>query len=152
MSVAWLQRGSDDFAKVEAFISRKIFGTAQAMLGDTAMVSMNAAGDALGAALFQNFYRSFGTIEISAAAVSPRWLSRSVLFEMFTYPFDQLGCQAVILRCDPENAVMQRIATAYGFERYEIPRLRGRDKAETIHVLADDVWRKNGYHKEHVNG
>ena len=120
------------------------------MPGNTMLVSLDRAGEALGAAIFQNYNPDHGTIEISAAAVSPKWLSRSVLREMFEYPFGQLACQAVVLRCDPGDNRLGRIFTAYGFERYDIPRLRGRDRAEAVYILADDVWRANGFHKENV--
>ena len=111
------------------------------MMGDTAMVSIDGQGRALGAVVYQNFQPEYGTIELSAAAQSKRWLSRSVLKDMFDYPFNQLGSQAVILRCAENDTVMGRIAPAYGFTRYDMPRLRGRDQAETIYILPDDVWR-----------
>lgn len=145
MKAVWLQRGDEAFAVVERFISAKIWGAPRAMPGNTIIVSANDAGDALGAAIYQNYTQEHGTIEISAAAISPRWLSRKILREMFNYPFDQLGCQAVILRCDQDDKVMARIAQAFGFKRYDIPRLRGRDAGEAIYVLADDVWRGNGF-------
>jgi len=118
------------------------------MPGDTIIASADSAGNALGAAIYQNYDPEHGVIELSAAAASPRWLSRKVLREMFSYPFDQLGCQAVAMRCDTDNSRLARIFTAYGFKRYDIPRLRGRDKGEAIYVLADDDWRANGFHKE----
>lgn len=148
MNPVWLQRGSADFDAVERFISTKIWGAPRAMPGDTILASADSAGSALGAAIYQNYAPEHGLIEMSAAAVSPRWLSRGILREMFSYPFDQLGCQAVVLRCDTDNGRLARIFAAYGFKRYDIPRLRGRDRGEAIYVLADDVWRANGYHKE----
>lgn len=147
-----MQRGSMDFEAVERFVSTKIFGHEKKMFGDTAIVSLGSDGRPRGAAVFQNYNAKHGTIEISAAAISPRWLSRGILREMFGYAFDQLKCQAVVLLCDPDDKVMGRIAPAYGFKRYDIPRLRGRDKAEAVFVLADDDWRGNKFQKEPVNG
>ena len=145
MKAVWLQRGSVDFDAAERFISAKIWGAGRRMPGDTILASSDRAGNALGAAIYQNYHPEHGVIEISAAAVSPRWLSRQILREMFDYPFEQLGCQAVVLRCDQGDKVMARIAQAFGFARYDIPRLRGRDAGEAIYVLADDVWRGNGF-------
>lgn len=106
----------------------------------------------LGVALFHNYDPRAGVIEVTAAASSRRWLTRPVLLELFSYPFRQLGCQAVVMRCDPQDKALGRILTAYGFTRHEIPRLRGKDKAEAIFVLGDDDWKANGFHKENRHG
>ena len=150
MTPVWLQRGADGFDAVERFISAKIWGKPSAMPGNTIIVSRDSEGNALGAAIFQNHNPDYATIEISAAAASPRWLTRLVLREMFEYPFNQLGCQAVVMRCDPNDKRLSRIFGAFGFARYDIPRLRGRDIGEAIYVLADDAWRLNNFHKEPV--
>lgn len=81
------------------------------------------------------------TIRMSAASDSKRCLTRDILYRMHEYPFDQVGCQAVVLQVSEHNAVMLRIAKALGYEQYRVPRLRGRDEAEIINVLHDDVWR-----------
>ncbi|MNL77791.1 hypothetical protein D3C87_2040460 [compost metagenome] len=60
---------------------------------------------------------------------------------MFGYPFDQIGCQMVVLRVSEHNAVMIEIAERFGFKAYRIPRLRGRDEAEILFTLTDDDWR-----------
>jgi RimJ/RimL family protein N-acetyltransferase len=102
----------------------------------------------IAAVLFHNWDRSAGVVEISAASDSKRWLSRGVLLDLFRYAFHELGCQAVVARIDGNNRSLARIFTAYGFKRYDIPRLRGRDATETLFVLADDHWRRNGFHKD----
>ena len=149
MTPVWVQRGQPAFEVVEDYIASGIWGKKRNMLGDTAIASIGSDGSLCGAAMFQNYTPEFGTVEISAAAASPRWLSRKVLWEMFSYAFDQIACQAVVLRCDPAASRVSRIFGAYGFKRHDIPRLRGRDKPEAIYILADDDWRGNGFHKEH---
>src|SRR5690606_2224075 len=79
-----------------------------------------------------------GAIEVSGAADTPRWLTKKVLWEMFAYPFEHLGCQIVVMRVSTENTRLHRILTAYGFECYRIPRLRGRHEDELIFTLTDD--------------
>lgn len=152
MTPVWLHRSQPGFGDVEAYVSTSIWGEPREIPGDTALLSVAPSGDLVGAAIFQNYNADAGTIEISAAASSPRWLSRRVLREMFSYPFDQLGCQAVVLRCDPASRRLDRILTAYGFNRHDIPRLRGRDCPEAIYVLADDAWRSNGFHRRSQHG
>lgn len=99
--------------------------------------------------LFHNWHRDEAVMELSAASTSRRWLTRPVLKAMFAFPFEGCGCQMVVLRVSEQNAVMRRIARAYGFSEFTIPRLRGRDEAECILTLTDDGWRGNGFHKEY---
>lgn len=135
------------YGALQDYISARIWGSPRAMPLGNIMAAV-ADGRVNGAAVFHNYNPDAETIEISAAADNPRWLTRPILREMFGFAFDQLACQAVILRCDPANDRLGRILTAYGFTRYDIPRLRGRDKAEAIFLLADDAWRANGFHKD----
>jgi hypothetical protein len=37
---------------------------------------------------------------------------------------------------------------AYGFERYRIPRLRGRDEAENVFVLTEENWASNKFNRK----
>lgn len=150
MTTVWTNTGGL-YSAIEAFLAARIWGKPQALPLGTAM-AVARGNIIIGAALFNNYQPDAGTIEITAAADDPHWLSRAALFEMFAYPFGQLGCQAVILRADPGNARLARIAVAYGFERHELPHLRGRGRSEAIYILTDDAWRGNGFHKENAHG
>ena len=105
----------------------------------------------IGGVLFHNWQPKNGVVQISAASDSKRWLTRTILKEMFAYAFETMGAQAVVA-CMDAGRPLARIFEAYGFKRYDVSRLRGRDKAETIMVLGDDEWKLNGFHKETVNG
>lgn len=91
--------------------------------------------------VYHNWYPANGVIELSSASDSKRWLTRRVIHAMFAFPFSQIGCQLCILRVSERNKPMLRIAKAYGFNEYVIPRLRGRNEAEHILTLTDDQWR-----------
>ena len=127
------------------FISERIWGAPQAMPDGTVLAVADEC-QVIGACLFHNWQRDAGVIEMTSASTSARWLSRPVLREMFGYAFDQLGCQAALMRVDPANERMCRIAAAFGFKRFDIPRLRGRDKAEALYILGDDEWREGRFH------
>lgn len=151
MEVFWCRSDSPQGRAVLGFLSQRIWGEKRELPSGEVMAVLD--GDKLaGAVLFNNYDARAGTIELTAAAASKRWLTRAVLLEMFAFPFVQIGCQAVVLRCDPADKALGRILTAYGFKRYEIPRLRGRDKAEALFILGDDEWRSNGFHKENAHG
>lgn len=137
------------FAVISDFVSTRIWGKPRPFLGNTAM-GVISGKDLVAGVVFSNYDSDAGVIEMSAASDNARWLTRPILWGMFSYAFRQMKCQAVVLRTDPANTRLARILTAYGFDRYDIPRLRGRDKSEALFILADDVWRNNGFHKENV--
>lgn len=146
----WVHHSDPRYAVLTAFIAQKIWGNPRPMSDGTLAVSVTQRGMAV--VLFHNWDAAAGVIEITAASDDPRWLSRPVLWELFNYPFATLGCQAVVARIDPERDRLARIFTAYGFKRYDLPRLRGRNKGEAVLILGDDDWRANGFHKEHAHG
>lgn len=139
------------YAKLCEFVSLRVWGTANDFGRGTALGV--ADGKRIISALIYHDYQPMAeVVQISGAADSPRWLTKPILWQMFDYPFNQMGCQAVVMRVDETNKRLKRILKAYGFKDYTIPRLRGRDKAECLYVLGDDEWRTNGFHKEHMNG
>ena len=146
MNVIWAHPSQGEvYTALVRFITGTIWRDAREMIGGTIMAVADGKS-IIGACLFYNWDRASGVIEITAASASPKWVTRQVLREMLRYPFEQLGCQAVIARVDPDNARMCRIASAFGATRYDIPRLRGRDKAEAIFVLGDDEWRAGRFY------
>jgi len=106
--------------------------------------------DLVGAVVFNNYQPESGVIEMHGASVTPRWLTRPVLWAMFNYVFNDAGCQMAVMRVSERDRRLPRILTAYGFEHVTVPRLRGRDEAERIFWLTDDAWRQNGFHKENA--
>lgn len=117
-------------------------------MSDGTILAVENEGKIIGACLFHNWQPDEGVIELTSASVSAKWLNRRVLRSMFDYTFNVLNCQLAVMRVAPENTRMCRIASAFGFKRYDIPRLRGRDKAEALFILGDDEWRAGRFAKE----
>lgn len=146
MKPLWLHPSADGFVPVVEYLEARIglrlsgsdIGTVMAVVDGSAI-----AGDVL----FHNYDPGFGTIEISAASDSKRWLTRPILREMFGYAFGQLACQAVVARMDASRK-LTRIFTAYGFKRYDVPRLRGRGTVEAVIVLSSEDWQDSKFQKE----
>lgn len=136
------------FREAGRYVSERVWGGYREFGQGTAMLVLDDK-NVIAVMIHHNLDRGAGVIEISGAADSARWLTKPVLWELFAYPFKQLQCQAVVMRVDPENSRLDRILKAYGFARYDIPRLRGRNKPEAVYVLGDDAWRANGFHKEY---
>jgi RimJ/RimL family protein N-acetyltransferase len=90
--------------------------------------------------VYHNYDRVSGVIELSSASDDPRWLTRDTIRLMFSYPFDQLNCQMVVLRVAESNTRMRKIAKKFGFTEYLIPRLRGRSEAECVQTYTVEQW------------
>jgi len=97
--------------------------------------------------VYSNYDPVAAVIEISSASIDPRWLTSETINLMFSYPFDQLGCQMVVLRVSEKNDRMRRIANKFGFDEYLIPRLRGKDEADCIYTLTDDQWHASRFRR-----
>jgi len=110
--------------------------------------------DVLVAVMVYHEYDPTGqVIQISGAAEDSRWLTRETLNQMFNVPFDNMGCQMVVMRVSANNARLPRMLTAAGFKSYTIPRLRGRFEDEVIFTLTDDDWKShNFYRRSSENG
>ncbi|MFG6591284.1 hypothetical protein [Sulfitobacter sp. 1A12157] len=132
MKLAW---GAEDIAVPAAM---KLLGFDRDF-GNCVTATVLTENDALAAIIvFHNYCPDAAVIEISAAAVTPRWAQRSVLREAFGYAF--ANCQMVVSRTSAENATVRKLWKAFGADEVVIPRLRGRDEAECIITLTDDAW------------
>jgi len=101
----------------------------------------------LGGVVFHNYYPKEGVVEMSAAGIDARWLSRQMIRSMFNYAFGVLGCQMTILRVSEHNSRMLNIADRFDFKGYLIPRLRGRNEGEWVLTYTDDQWRDSPFNR-----
>lgn len=104
-------------------------------------------GQIIGGTAFHNYYVKEGVIEMSSACTDSRWLSRRMIRAIFTYVFDLLECQMVVMRVSSDNSVMLNIASRFGFNTYTIPRLRGKSEDEVICTLTVEQWRSSPFNR-----
>lgn len=139
---------------VAAWVAGRIAGCERGF--DSCRALGVADGDRLiGGVVFHNWEPEHGVIELSGAAVTPHWLTRPVLWQMFSYPFLGIACQLAVMRVSERNRQwngrgLPRLLTAYGFERHTIPRLYGRQEDGLLFTLTDDAWRTNGFHNKEL--
>lgn len=105
----------------------------------------------LGVVVFHGYEPDAGVLEMTGVSTSKRWLPRHILFEIFSYAFDQVGCQMVVMRVSERNVQwngrgLPRLLKAYGFTSVRIPRLYGRDEDGVLWSLTEEAWRGNGFH------
>lgn len=135
---------------IARFVGSHVEGGERGFDGNVCMgvIKTGERPELIAGVVYHNWSPEAGTIELSAAATSKLWLTRPVLKAMFSYPFEQVGCQMIVLRVSERNTTMVSIALRYGFKSHLIPRLRGRDEAEHILTLTDDDWRHNRFNEE----
>lgn len=108
---------------------------------------INGQDELVGGFYYHDFDPDAGVIEISGASTEKRWLTRPVLYRLFSYPFNELNCQIVAMRHSARDKPLARMLRAYGFHQVTVPRLFGRDEDAIISTLTDDAWRDNKFHK-----
>jgi len=98
--------------------------------------------------LYHNYMPEFGTVEMSAAALSRRWMSKAVLRDMLNMPFDALGCHAIIACHDEAATHLRRMWTSVGGVETVVANKRGAGRAEVVSVLTADKWHESRYMKD----
>jgi hypothetical protein len=93
--------------------------------------------------VFHEWRPEAGVIEVSAAADSPRWASRSILTELWAYPFDLIRVRMAYARMAESNTRARRLWRAFGANETAIPELRGVGEAEIIATLTREQWQKS---------
>lgn len=65
--------------------------------------------------IYHNFIKEYKNIEMSITTTSKRWATRSVLKQILSYPFNQLGCQRVTACIRSSNEKAIRLVVGVGF-------------------------------------
>jgi RimJ/RimL family protein N-acetyltransferase len=91
-------------------------------------------------------------IEISGAAITPRWLSRRTLQMMHAYPFTICGCQMVVQRIPADNERLFGILARLSYMLITVPRLFGRKRDGVLALLTVEDWRGNRYFHNRPSG
>jgi len=137
-------------ADVLAFVQERL--PTENFDGAKAVGVINAEGYLVAGWVWHNWSPQAQTIEFSGAADTPRWMTRSILHELFAYAFDGIGCQLVVTRNSARNTRLHRQLAAYGFDRHDIPRLFGRDEDAAIWSLTEEAWRQGRFGKREYRG
>lgn len=78
---------------------------------------ISSAGAPLGGAVFHDWQPHFRTISVSCAAVSPRWLTRSIIADILSYPFEELGLFKVWSAISIRNGRSLKLCEGIGFSK-----------------------------------
>jgi len=108
-------------------------------------------GDPVYAAIvYHDWNPENGTICMSAASESKRWLTREVLHTMHAYVFD--FARLAVLQTSENHTTMRRIAKAYGYRETLIPDFRADGEAEAVLTLHKRDWLASRFNRRQGNG
>ncbi len=145
---AWGDSTCPDFREYLArWCSDHIWDDANRQFGNCVCMGIFLRKELIAVITYHNWDPQAGIIEFSGASTSPRWLTRKIMMRMFSYPFEDLGCQMVVTRNAADNTRLHRQLKSYGFKSHPIPRLGGREKDQIVWTLTDDDWRSNGFQR-----
>lgn len=83
-------------------------------------------------------------MEISLAALpGQRWITRQTLSLAYRYPFEQCGCQMVVMTLPATKTRHRRMLKALGHTFVTVPRLFGRERDGVLALLTEEAWRAN---------
>ena len=77
----------------------------------------NSRGELIGGVVYHNYMPSVGNIELSFASSGSKWLTRSLICGLLSYPFDQLQCQRVTGVTPRRATSARRFLDQFGFKR-----------------------------------
>ena len=104
-------------------------------------------GELIGGTVFTDWSPENGTIEMSSASTSPRWLCREMIDAIFTYVFDVVKVRIVIMRVSELNERMVKIARNFGFNEYLLPELAGEGVGLFVFTLSKDQWATSQFNR-----
>lgn len=88
----------------------------------------------------------FKSIQLSCAAVHPKWASRRILAEVFAYPFHQLGVNRIVAVTETDNHKTRRILEGIGYTLEGIGVKAFGEKDAASYRLLKDEWEAGRFH------
>src|SRR6185436_1598447 len=107
-------------------------------------------GRLIGGIVYNQWNPEAGTIEITAAAITPRWLTRETIRRMYEYPFEQCKVQMITQRTPADNVRLLEQLARGGYFFISHPRLFGRDRDGVIACLTRETWEASKFIKRQV--
>lgn len=132
---------------VKAFVANGLFAPGRQFGPSTAIGFANADEGLVAGFVYHNWEPDNGTIELSGYSTCRSWVNKQRLNVIFEYPFDQVGCRALVARHSERNKRVRRIWSALGAEQTLVPELRGPGEAEVISVLTRETWQNSKFYE-----
>ena len=125
---------------VERFVAERVPGCPDGFGACRSIGVIDGEGKLVAGWCWHGWNPHAGTIEFSGAAITPKWMTKAILHELFAYAFNKAGCQMIVTRNSITNTRLHRQLKRYGFDRFDIPRLFGRDENGVVWTLTREKW------------
>jgi RimJ/RimL family protein N-acetyltransferase len=134
---------------VEAFVAQLIPDAERGFSGAKGVGVIDKDGLMVAGWIWHNWNPAAKTISFSGASITPKWMTRGILQELFSYAFDGLGCQMVTTLNSGRNVRLHRQLSAFGFTRFDVPRMFGRDHDGVFWTLTFEQWKESRFFNGH---
>lgn len=104
-------------AVVATWVARHIPHMASDFGPNAAIGVTDESGQPMAGVVFHDYQPAYRTIQLSAAAISPRWATRRIVGQMLRYPFDELGVHKVWTATQHQNARALKFNEGVGFTK-----------------------------------
>ncbi len=101
---------------------------------------ISESGEPIAGVIWHGWQPRYRSIECSAAAKTPRWLTRSIIVEILAYPFSYLGCERVTTVTPSGNRAALRMNQKLGFSQEGLVRRGFDDDDAVIMGLLRQEW------------
>jgi len=109
--------------------------------GQCKALGVASNGKIIAGVVYHNWSPETEVIEISSAAISPKWASRRILTELLAYPFSI--CRLVTARFSENNTRAKKLWKAFGSDFIRLPDMRADGEAEIVALLKLSQWNKS---------
>lgn len=101
-------------------------------------------GSIIAGAVYHDYMPHAGVVQMSVAALPHSgWLTRETIRRCWSFPFQYLQCQMIIMVVPYEQERILRQLAVGGFAFVQMPRLMGRNRHAVIATLTEEDWAKN---------
>lgn len=137
-----------DGARVIAFVRKHLLDQLGSVsdFEKSQAIGVLMGGELVAGVVYHDYRAPVGDIQLSVAATSARWASRSVIRELLAYPFEQLQCRRLTATVRSDNLRALKFDIGIGF-RVE-GRMRdyyGRGIHQIILGMLRDEWQFGNY-------
>ena len=105
----------------------------------------------IGGVVYNNYQPQYGSIDISCASITPRWLTKRMIRGIFAYPFDQLKVGRVTAVTPRKATSPRRFLEQFGFKLEGLVRRGfGTDDAVVYGLLVEE-WQKTRWMQDRAS-
>lgn len=146
MSIQYVWGGSnnpDVHDAISRWVSFHSFGHESNVWPDGSSYGIVKNDKLISGVVYHDYKRGPGTIQYSGAAIDRSWLRGPSLHYMFSYMFDDLGCQMVLTGNAANNTGLHRLLERTDHKKHIIERGWGREMDLYLWTLTREQWVKN---------